>query len=212
MLGLMFLLAFLVYLAISIGVVVLVARWAKKRNRRSWMWGGLAAFVMYNIVFWDWIPTLITHRYYCSTQAGFWVYKTLDQWKAENPGVVETLVSYNRNPGGFNVDWPSQHELRNDGHLKINSNHINERFNVIVSWQDISGILPIVREENVLFDVKKNDVIARYVDFGTGNSVKNTAGPPGPLKFWLRSSDCIGGREKQINFGNFYLQFKGAEK
>mgnify|MGYP000580750693 CR=1 FL=1 len=36
---------FLVYLAISIGAVIAATKWAKKRNRRPWLWGGLAAFV-----------------------------------------------------------------------------------------------------------------------------------------------------------------------
>ena len=35
----------LIYLAVSIGVVRVAAKWAKKRNRRPWLWGGLAAFV-----------------------------------------------------------------------------------------------------------------------------------------------------------------------
>jgi hypothetical protein len=51
------------------------------------------ALVMYHLVFWDWVPTVVAHQYYCATEAGFWVYKTVDEWKAENPGVMETLVA-----------------------------------------------------------------------------------------------------------------------
>jgi hypothetical protein len=210
--GLVIILALGLYLAIAMGVIAWAVSYAKKNGKSAKRWGWGAALGMYLLVFWDWIPTVVAHKYYCATEAGFWVYKTPEQWKQENPGVMEGLVSYNKNLGGFNVDWPSQYEQHNEGRKKINTNHINERFNEIVSQQDISGILPIVREENVLLDIKKNDVIARYVDFGTGNSAKNTVGPPGPLKFWLRSADCIDGREKQIKFGNFYLQFKGTEK
>lgn len=212
MFGLAILVVMGLYLLISFAVVSGAISYARRNGKSAKRWGWGAAFVMYSLVFWDWMPTIAAHQYYCTTEAGFWVYKTPEQWEVENPGVMEGLVSYNKNPGGFNVDWPSQHELRNDGHQKINTNHLNERFHVVVSRQDVSGVLPIVREDNVLLDVKKNDVIARYVDFGAGNSVKSTVGPPGPLKFWTHSPDCIGGREQKIKFGNFYLQFKGAEK
>ena len=74
MLGLMLLLAFGVYLAVSGLVVLLAARWARRHNRRPWIWGGLAAFAMYNMVFWDLIPTLAMHKYYCAAEAGLWVY------------------------------------------------------------------------------------------------------------------------------------------
>ena len=203
-------LVLLVLIGIAFLVVVPLAVWyAKKHGRSKWRWGIGAFLVIYLTIFWDWIPTVVVHKYYCEKEAGFWVYKTLDQWKAENPGVMEGLVSYNRNPGGFNVDWPSQHEQGEGGHKKININHINERFNVSVSQQDISDIFPIIRKENVLFDVKRNFVVARYIDFGTGNSV---FGSPVLLKFWLHNNSCIGGKERQIRFGKFYIQFKGAEK
>ena len=215
MFGLVVVVVGLIYLAVLIAVTRFAYSAAKKRGyskAKCWMAAGGGFLIVYLPVFWDHIPTVVAHQYYCAKDSGFWVYKTLDQWKVENPGVMEGLVSYNKNPGGFNVDWPSQYELRNDERKKIHTNHVNERFNVIVSWQDVAGFLSIVQQENVLMDVKKNDVVARYVDFGAGNSVKNTVGPPGPLKFWLRSPSCIDGKEQQSRFGNFYLKFEGAAK
>ena len=50
---------------------------------------------------------------------------------------------------------------------------LNERFNWIVTEQDISPLLPIIMIEQQVKEVAKNEVLARYVDFGTGNSVKN---------------------------------------
>jgi len=210
--GLVVFMAIGVYLLISLAVVAWTVVYAQKHGKRAWLWASAAAFVMYNLVFWDWIPTVVVHKYYCEKEAGFWIYKTLDQWKAENPGVMEGLVSYNKNPGGFNVDWPFQYKKEDDGHSKTIINHINERFDELFIQQDVTELVPIIRKENVLWDKNKNQAIARYVDFGTGNSVKNTIGPPGPLKFWLNNSSCMGGKAKQINFGKFYIQFKGAEK
>jgi hypothetical protein len=52
------------YLIVSLVVVVLVARAAKKRGKSLWRWGGAAALVMYLLVFWDHIPTVVAHKYY----------------------------------------------------------------------------------------------------------------------------------------------------
>jgi hypothetical protein len=210
--GFVILVAMGVYLLLSLGVVAGAISYAKKNGKSIKKWGWGAALLMYMIPFWDWVPTVALHQFYCAKDSGFWVYKSLDQWKAENPKVMEGLVTYNKNPGEFNVNWPSEHKRRSDGRQKEITEHINERFDEIVSWEDVSSILLIIRRENVFLDVKNNEVIARYVDFGTGNSVKNTIGPPGPMKFWLHSGSCIGGREKLASFGKFYIQFQGAEK
>lgn len=80
------------YLLISIGVVLWAIRHAHKSGKSGKLWGWGAAFVMYNLMFWDWIPTVVAHKYLCATQSGFWVYKTLDQWKEENPGGEEVAL------------------------------------------------------------------------------------------------------------------------
>jgi hypothetical protein len=212
MFGLIVLVVMGLYLLIAVGVVHKSIAYARANGKSAKRWGWGAALGMYLLVFWDWIPTVATHQYYCATEAGFWVYKTPEQWKKENPGAMEDLVSYNKNPGGFNVDWPSEHKQRNNGHQKEITEHINKRFDGMVSWEDVSSILPITRRENIFLDVKNNEVIARYIDFGSGNSVKNTVEPPEPLKFWMHNESCLGGKEKQTKFGNFYIQFKGTEK
>ena len=92
MFGLAFLLVFGLYLLISIGVVRRAIRYARENGRSAKRWGWGAALVMYSLVFWDWLPTVATHQYYCVKESGFWVYKTLAQWKKENPGVMEGLA------------------------------------------------------------------------------------------------------------------------
>lgn len=202
MLGLMFLLAFLIYLVIAIGVVVLVVRWAKKRNRKSWLWGGLAAFVMYNIVFWDWIPTVVAHKYYCSTQAGFWVYKTLDQWKAENPGLAKTLVlPRDRTP---QTRWVS------NGYVEVHP--LNQRFNWVVNSHSKTFFLHISKREEEVIDAKKNEVLTRYVDFSSGDQSRPFRG----IKFWLVRSGCSANEANRIQLtkliDHLYALAKGAEK
>lgn len=204
MLGLAVLIVIGLYLLISFGVVRGAVGYARKSGKSAKRWGWSAALVMYLLVFWDWIPTVATHQYYCATEAGFWVYKTPEQWKKENPGVMETLVA--------NKGAPSKYEAFDDGHGKRNIYLLNDRFNWIVTQQDISSLLPIIRTEQEVKDVQKNEVLARYIDFGSGNSVKNTVGPPGPMKFWLVNRHCINGGRNQGLMYSFEHVVRGAEK
>ena len=203
MMGLIFLLVVGVYLLVSIGAVRGAIAYARQQGKSAKRWGWGAAFVMYLIPFWDWIPTVVMHRYYCATEAGFWVYKTPEQWKKENPGVMEMLVA--------NKGAPSRYEPFDDGRGKTDTYLLNDRFNWIVTQQDFSSALPIIRSEQQVKDTKTKEVLARYVNFSTGNSVKNTVGPPGPMKYWLHSGHC----GNDSNFSLFILfkrNFDGAEK
>ena len=204
MIGLAYLVFFSVYLLISIGVVRWAVGYARKNGKSPKLWGWSAGIVMYSIVFWDWIPTVALHQYYCAKDSGFWVYKTLDQWKAENPGVMETL------PARSSKGSPTKYESFDDGHGKRNIYLLNDRFNWIVSQQDTSVLLPIIRTEQAVKDVRKNEVLARYVDFGTGNSVKNFVGMP--LKFWLHSGNCNGGESNKDALRSFRDNFYGSKK
>lgn len=206
MIGLIVFGAALLYLLISIGVVRWAIRYARDNDRSAKRWGWGAALVMYSLVFWDWLPTVATHQYYCAKESGFWIYKTLDQWKAENPGVMETLSA----PGL--AGSPIKYEQFDGGHGQTDTYLLNERFNWAVSQRDISRLLPIIRIEQEVKDAKKNEVLARYVDFATGNSVKDTVGPPGPLKFWLRDQHCSGGGSNQDVLRKFRDNFYGSKK
>jgi hypothetical protein len=188
------------YLLISIGVVKLAIRHAHKHGKRVKRWGWAAALVMYLIPFWDWIPTVAMHQYYCATEAGFWVYKTVDQWKTENPGVMEGLVEY--------PNWPS--ESWNGQRIAS----INQRFgmlykNHLSSQEESELFLHVWRWGNELLDKKNGEVLARRVDFSTGNGY--IGGEP-PVKFWLQSEHCINSKEQSHQFGEFLKQIKGAKK
>ncbi|HQW20010.1 MAG TPA: hypothetical protein PLI90_04975 [Rhodocyclaceae bacterium] len=190
MFGLAVILIMGVYLLISIAVVCGMVRTARKNGRNAKLLGWSAALVMYLIPFWDWLPTVATHQYYCATEAGFWVYKTVDQWKQENPGVMETLVA-------------------NKGAPSANGAYIlNKRFNWVVKK---GGAFPFNRWrwEQELVDVKTGEVLARYVDFSTGNG--NIGGPDVPLKFWLQSEHCLDGERNNSLMRQFKDSVKGEQ-
>ena len=146
-----------VYLLISIGVVVWAISHANKNGKSAKRWGWGAALVMYMIPFWDWIPTVAVHQYYCAKDSGFWVYKTLDQWKAENPGVMEGLVANKGEPSSRQGDMVNY----------TDTYFINQKINWVVKQNSVVSLLPIIRREQGIVDIENGKVLARQIDFGS---------------------------------------------
>lgn len=200
--------AALLYLLISIGVVRWAIRYARNNGKSAKRWGWGAALVMYLIPFWDWLPTVATHQYYCAKDSGFWVYKTPEEWKAENPGVLETLVDNNRSPEGFAPNWPTEN------HSTMSIALVNQRFGIayknhLSSQEERELFVHVWRWTYELLDRKTGEVLARQTDFSSGNGY--IGGEP-PIKFWLQSSHCAGGAEQSLKFSEFLKHFGGIKK
>lgn len=127
------------------------------------------------------------------------MYKTVDQWKTENPGGMEELVANRGEPSARQGDMVNY----------TDTYFVSQRFNLKVRHNG-PFLFNRWRHERELVDTKTHVVLARYVDFSTSQEQRQ-AGWSG-WKFWLDSRNCIDGRDQLINFGKFYLQFKGAEK
>jgi hypothetical protein len=235
MLAIAVLFFFGVYLLITLWVVLTTIAWAKRNNRSPLKWGGVAAFVMYNLVFWDWLPTVVAHQYYCATEAGFWVYKTPEQWKEENPGVAETLSPYHL-PEQFRLPKRPGYAGNNryyqlpDGTLLTALFHwtgksmgadlkmpdgtegywLNERFNWIVKDHNIF-MDAVHKHEQTVVDSKNNEVLARYIDFSTGYGNMMTAQDSRAMKFWMVNPHCSNGGKNQDRLRNFRNNFIGTQ-
>lgn len=173
MIGFFVLFAFAIYLLLSAWVVFAVARRAEKHDRNKWLWGGVAGLVMYNLVFWDVIPTILLHKHFCATKAGTWTYKTLDQWKAENPGVVETLT-WRDLPKSFRAPGLA------DGLI------FNERFR----WErrvEKSFVFPVGTSTESIVDTKTEEIIVRHVNVWSGYRSRDGWRN---LKFWVGLESC----------------------
>jgi hypothetical protein len=170
MLGLVVLLVIGVYLAISLAVTIFAAHQADKRGKSPWLWGGVAAFAMYNLVFWDLIPTLAMHKYYCSTEAGLWVYKTPEQWVKENPGARGTLTNFQ----------PQKTERLKDGWVGY---WFNERIRYEVNRQEVAHA--IGRSDRLLRDMDTQVILVRKIDFSLGRGAASFVSG-GTLEGWRR--------------------------
>ena len=184
--------ALALYLLISIAVVIGSIKHARKMGKSTKRWGWGAALIMYLIPFWDWLPTVAIHQYYCATEAGFWVYKTPEQWKAENPGVMETLVA---NKGAVSIQ---------------NAYVLNPRFNWVITKAPYFPLNHMIREEWMVVDSKNEEVLARYVNYSASHE-KRQAGWTG-RKFWSDSRYCNEGKSNQDAFRTFRDRFRGAKK
>ncbi|MDP2811729.1 MAG: hypothetical protein Q8O34_16450 [Rhodocyclaceae bacterium] len=187
--------AMALYLLIAIFVVTWAISHAKEQGKSAKRWGWGAALVMYLIPFWDWLPTVAMHRYYCATEAGFWVYKTSEQWKKENLGVMEGLI--------YNKTMP--HIQSPYGAATV----LNERFIHLYKYE---GSFPLNRWRTTteIRDSKNGDVIAREIGFSTSQE-RPQAGWSG-WKFWLSSERCnTESHRDQGSFDKVTAQLEGTK-
>ena len=188
MLGLAVLFFVVMYFVILIFLTIIAYVIVKKRINRKWaVRVALVVFLSITLpVFWDWIPTKLAHEYYCKNEAGFFQYKTLEQWKAENPGVWETLRPYSRKEsqtiGNKESIFNGQ---KYSGYME------NERF-IIYGRGGKIPFLPIRRSEGLFVDDKTQEIIAKSVDFrtGPGNKLALGANTLADYKMWLNQKTC----------------------
>ncbi|MCG7995264.1 MAG: hypothetical protein JAZ06_07575 [Candidatus Thiodiazotropha taylori] len=177
-----------VYLILSIIVILIGVRYARKKGKSSWKYGLFAAIAMYLVMFWDFIPIHIAHKYYCETEAGFTIYKTIEKWKEENPGVAETLMP--------NKSVASS--ITNDRKRYV----LNQRF----AW-DINTtkhFLGIRKNDNRIIDTGTSQILAQYVDFSSGQSSLDPK-EFRDFKFWIHTKSCEkdGRKQKRKEFYKF---------
>ena len=160
---------FLVYLGFSVFVVRKAVEAARRRGKKGWKWGLPVALVMYLIPFWDHVPTLVMHKYLCATKAGLWVYKTPEEWRAENPGVAETLT-WRESPDSFHSESV---ELGFE---------LNERF-VFERQRHQLSIFPVSIATSKVIDTRSQEEMIRMVTVGSGYGLDDP-------RFWVGEGEC----------------------
>lgn len=192
MLGLVILAIATGYLALAIGVTVVVVRAAKAKgaSRATQVAAGwMVGMIFFLIPFWDLIPTVFAHHYYCAKEATFEVYKTVDQWKKENTQILTTL----RAETGTRFVQVGEYER-----FPLNQRLVSDRKG------PTERFLSVRRDEGRIMDTKNSEVLARFVDFRAGYAPLAVGGE-GAWKFWLRREGCD---EGEHTYSNSYSRFK----
>lgn len=176
------------YIWLSVKVVRSAVNYSKEVGGNHVLAGWVAGIIMYSLILWDFIPTHAMHQYYCATEGGFTVYKSLDQWNEENPGVAETLTPIDRAP------WIKTGNLTQVP--------LNQRFNW--EFEKIIHPLKIHERDERIVDINSGEILARYVDFNTGVGNPLVADESiRDYKWWLKVQSCESDGNK-INRSNFY--------
>ena len=201
MIGLIFLAIIVGYCLLAVAVTRFAFRGAARLGLSPLLQKlfGLGGFLLVVLpVFWDFVPTVVTWRSFCNQDAGLKVYKTVEQWKQENPGVAETLTYSDR------VDLETF-----DGGDRY---FLNQRF----SWEtrrEIPKEWGIHQSDESLIDRQTNQVIAHYRDYSTAVYGSMTGGHGGGLrawKLWMARNTCEADEHQpqQNAFGQLTLDFK----
>jgi hypothetical protein len=174
--GAVILLVVLAYLAVLIGAPMigyrLAARsgWQKSRRRLVALVVFLAIFLP---MFWDWLPTVWLHSYYCEKYGGLTVNKTPQQWAQANPGALERIT---RPEGSLQTGaWPKY------------SMKLSERFRLDIESREKA--LSLREHDERIVDVKTEEVLVRLVDFSTGEGLRRLANFR-DIKIWMHRGSC----------------------
>jgi hypothetical protein len=172
---------------IVFGVLLILACWAfiwtykaKRRKGKSdavaFGWAIAAVVALSLPITWDAIPSWIAFEYYAHKEAGLTVFKTLDQWKAENPGVAETLEPYKLT---VNDKRGASFEIGN----AFSRVRLNERFSYDSKSKHL--FLSVALTEHRIVDTKTGDSVLRLVAVASGNSGGFARGGAGWWAPWL---------------------------
>ena len=183
----------MITITISVIIIRLAVKAARKRDIKGWKWGVPAGLFMYLIVFWDHIPTLIMHKYYCETEAGFWVYKTPEQWSSEDAGGQRKMID-----ADYSSDVMSTASV-NGGLKEIT--RVTDQLGDLFEKSRFS-FLPIMKIRSAVVNIENGQYLAESVNFKAGYGNFSGYGiSGGSWKFWLNSTSCVIPRPSNRWFG-----------
>ena len=215
MLAIAFITAFFLYLALSARVATWAADIAEERGLSPKKWGALAFVFMIGLVFWDWIPMEILFKYECSTNAGLFIEKTVDEWKKENPGVWETLDAEKLPEGDIEKVEYGRKEAKRVYYRLHNGTKLVARYDVAGKYLITDMIMEdgidrtwlnerfyyerrnelllfhVVKKVKYLKDIQTKEILATYIDYTTDIPPIGLIGNRlSDYKFWMQKKRC----------------------
>lgn len=177
----------------------MLGRGKSRAVANAWAAGAVVALSL--PLTWDAVPTWIAFEYYAHKEAGLTVFKTLEQWKAENPGVAETLEPYGKD---YNDRRTKAIELPdNKTRWMLNARFSYDKRVIERSW----GIREIQHE---IVDQRTGLLMVRFDSVFSGNRRGFAGGGDGWWKFWLLHSTSTSEQEMMFEKHKRIFQFLGA--
>jgi len=175
-------LAYLVLGAIYVVAMVCLVGWAWRKGRKlnrsvAIACATLAFLSLYLPVFWDFIPTIIAHRYYCAKDAGTVIGTDPEQWINQHSNeIAELRIDPLNRPQEF------EYFTTQDGWEGWYPNKAVMRRHRI---QHVGWAIVVQRLETQIVDLRTHAILASQVDYQTGRSFAS-----GSYKVWNYSPTC----------------------
>lgn len=203
--ALIFLIFIVVYLFFTIVVVSISSSVAGSCNRSPWLWGSISLILMYNLVFWDYIPTKIVHNHLCSTKSGLIVHQAPDQWYSQY------VSEFNNNPPSLNdnsLGRGTPVSVTDNNSRLIQGYSINNRIiDVIEIGIPVYHIIPIRKNVYYIYDKKTQSRLVELVNYTIGYSGQgDTNAGISAWKIWMSGSCFKAGSDirKTSGYSEYY--------
>jgi hypothetical protein len=164
------------YFALLIAAPIIGYQLARRRGwspGKCWSAASVGFLLIFMPMFWDWLPTLWLHSYYCDRYSGVVVNKTPGQWIGSNPAIADQLRP---------ITPPLQVGLGENYYRQL-----NQRIRLEIRHSE--RLLSLREERDRLVDTGTGEVLAEFVDFTTGQS-GSSVDRFRDLKVWMRRESC----------------------
>ena len=166
----------LLYVVVLIGATVLGYQLAKRRgwpSGKRWSAAAVGFLMIFLPMFWDWLPTVWLHSYYCDKDAGITVSKTPEQWAKDNPDVGKSLIRQ---------EPPKLVATPNGDYIQLNQRIRRER-------ERLQKPLWLEEYQHRIVDNKNGETLVRLIDFGTGQTGRRIE-QFRDIKVWMYRNSC----------------------
>jgi len=165
------------YLVLVATLTTLAWRAAKRRGVAGWKWGLPTLIVLYLLVFWDHVPTLLLHEYECRTRGGIEIFMSPEDLANKSASFTTP---------GWRISSKEASELR-DGPA------VDQREARIASVKHVwtvSNLVPVIGISVSLLDRSDEAMLARFTYFLAGHRITQDQLTQATWKLWLHRGSC----------------------
>jgi len=178
MIGLIYLVALILYLVISFFIVMECCNYYKRRHKRCWVGALVGVVIAYNIVFWDLIPVYSAHEYYCRAESGVYTLTAPATWLAANPSERGRDLSSKYSRSEYLGDGRSRSWRSDQLYIEYNEEEL------------FFGLIRRFRAS--LVDASNQHPLLEMTDYVSNYGALMLGGEDSSFKFWLRTGYCPG--------------------
>lgn len=201
MIGLMYLIAAVFYFWLMFIAIRFGWRMGGTKNgsrKRAAAYAFIGFLIVYLPLFWDHIPTLLLHRYYCAKDAGLTVYLSPEQWLKEHSAELDQvrISSVQERVKTIQISDGWRRRMVN---RKVAYDAKIEKAGI--------GSLYVNRSEVRLTDLTNDQPIVKRVGYSYSERFES-----GEYRLWMSTGLCKNVEENRIIFSQIWEALRLEEK